>query len=173
MTTKVKNSVLDTTLKGMISITSTNIDSNVFSSNTATLTTPLGISSGGTGASNTAGALTSLGAAARAGLSTQKFSVAAGTTTGDAVNFGQVLGLGQTWQQFTALTRVIGTTYYNTTGKPIFISIETYGTVTVIIGGVLAGGMGNTQSNNFSFIVPSGASYVCSAGTWVNWSELR
>lgn len=82
------------------------------------------------------------------------------------------LGYGQTWTDVSG-SRVVGTTYYNTTGKPIMLSIASScaatgaGPLTVTING-LACGIGN-QVNTTSgtggggtIVVPSGASYVIS-----------
>lgn len=92
---------------------------------------------------------------------------------GNAVTSMQSLGYGQTWQDVTG-SRAQGTTYYNTTGKPILVSV--YGTFsstpTITVGGVVAAQTNSTSQ--MSAIVPSGASYVLSAGgTLARWSELR
>ncbi|BBP84546.1 hypothetical protein PHLH8_41880 [Pseudomonas sp. Pc102] len=81
------------------------------------------------------------------------------------------LGDGQTWQNLTA-SRVSGTTYTNTTGRPIFVqaSISTGG-ITVICNGV------SIIPNGFhaAFVVPNGGTYSIA---WTNnlnavWAELR
>ena len=46
--------------------------------------------------------------------------VANATAAGQAVNYDQVIGVGQTWQDVTA-SRALGVTYTNTTGKPIHV----------------------------------------------------
>lgn len=95
------------------------------------------------------------------------------------------LGVGQTWQNVTS-SRVSGTTYTNSTTKPIQVLVvlpDTGGTatVTVVVGGI-------TLINNVaydigagsavaipSFIVPSGQTYSVSAGgagSIVQWNEL-
>ena len=93
-----------------------------------------------------------------------------GTTQSTA--YTGTIGVGQTWQ---AVTRVSGTTYYNTTGKPIMVGIySTGGIVTPIVGGVnigmTQGGNNNTLFTTF-FIVPTSASY--SATNITSASELR
>lgn len=83
------------------------------------------------------------------------------------------IGYGQTWQTFTSVTRVIGTTYYNTTGKPITVIAQTSGTaasatvngVNIVTGGAI--------SSPVTFIVPAGGSYSYNAGTFTSWAELR
>lgn len=98
------------------------------------------------------------------------------------------IGVGQTWQNVTG-SRSLGTTYTNTTGRAIMVSISLkpanrYGTVTINVGGV------NILSNTFgglseysgypsfshSFIVPAGATYRISVDTSIGiqtWAELR
>ncbi|MEN6332248.1 MAG: hypothetical protein ABFD57_09695 [Smithella sp.] len=101
---------------------------------------------------------------------------------------GQVLaalssiGYGQTWQNVTA-SRALGTTYYNTTGKPILISVSiSYsalvdGTCTVNGVVVVRNGSGGSQTgilNAIVTIVPPGGSYVISNnGTVQYWVEMR
>jgi len=104
---------------------------------------------------------------------------------GQALASMSSLGYGQTWQDFTS-TRVSGTTYYNTTGKPIMVAVNTSSgasngqSLTLTIAGI------NTSNAYFALssqqfaanctgIVPPGASYsaTVSSTTIGNWSELR
>lgn len=96
------------------------------------------------------------------------------------------LGVGQTWQ---LPTRAGGTTYTNSTGKPIQVtigfgqSLSGSGSATVVVSGVTisstsynttAGGSGLPYT--YSFIVPNGATYSISVsgGTSLGtWAELR
>lgn len=87
------------------------------------------------------------------------------------------IGYGQTWQSFSVGSqRVSGTTYYNTTGKPIMVevNINNSSSLTAVIGGTsMAGGScsaGNNQS--MTYIVPVGASYSMT-GSFNSWFELR
>ena len=114
---------------------------------------------------------------------------ATGTTTvqgigGQAMAGMNTLGYGQTWQVFTVgTTRVLGTTYYNTTGRPILISFSgTAGAGTncqLTISGLLisqsVGDTTNGASNaTITGIVPPGASYVITSNRNTNvWFELR
>jgi hypothetical protein len=92
------------------------------------------------------------------------------------------LGYGQTWQDV-AGSRAIGTTYYNTTGKPIGVAVRvtiaTAGnTVTATVNGVLAAfssAVANTSNSALSVIVPVGHSYsiAVTGGSSLTWSELR
>ena len=90
------------------------------------------------------------------------------------------LGFGQTWQ---TVTRTSGTTYYNTTGKPIYINANVnYTAATGSIYLIVNGSQVSTQSGNsttdtqnyVSGIIPAGASYSLTytnvAGTFY---ELR
>ena len=114
---------------------------------------------------------------------------ATGTTTiqgigGQAMAGMNTLGYGQSWQSFTVgSTRVLGTTYYNTTGRPIVVSFSgTAGTSTncqLTISGLLVAQSGGDTTNgasnaSISGIVPPGASYsIASTRTTNVWFELR
>jgi hypothetical protein len=93
------------------------------------------------------------------------------------------LGYGQTWQDLTA-SRALGTTYYNTTGKPIQFNVRlTYSaggsSTTITIGGVSFGAdtaSGNQNAYKGGFIVPPGSSYLVTNNSGVTlgtWLELR
>lgn len=98
------------------------------------------------------------------------------------------LGYGQTTQNVTA-SRAMGTTYYNTTGKPIYVSVNVSGTVanstvylSITVNGVLqdqCGYIAGTPAANFGVaahaIVPPGASYVVGStqASLASWTELR
>jgi hypothetical protein len=89
---------------------------------------------------------------------------------GQALASMSSIGYSQTWQ---TVTRTSGTTYYNTTGRPI--SVVGYGdaasaasfTATLVVNGITvsnAGGNGDTANGGgqyyLSGIVPPSASYV-------------
>ena len=94
------------------------------------------------------------------------------------------LGYGQTLQTMTG-SRALGTTYYNTTGKPIEIYVRTtYGagsnvlTLTVGAGAKIHSGNGSYESfSKISSVVPVGVAYsvTLTSGTaaLVDWMELR
>jgi hypothetical protein len=90
------------------------------------------------------------------------------------------LGYGQTWQDVSA-SRTQGTTYYNTTGKPIaaIFSCQTNGTVNIIINGATQTQMSASTGivSAFLFIVPTNQSYsIANASgttTTAAWKELR
>jgi hypothetical protein len=89
---------------------------------------------------------------------------------GNAFQAMSSLGYGQTWQ--TGLTRASGTTYYNTTGKPIYAygyfsqtSVASAAVRTVSINGGSAFNIGwgfsaSTLNIPYQIIIPVGASYV-------------
>lgn len=87
------------------------------------------------------------------------------------------LGDGQTYQDVSA-SRSSGTTYTNSTGKPIFVFIYVTNnvTTTVVVGGTTIRNASATSTNQFSFIVPNGQTYTVTfsagAGT-ILWTELR
>jgi len=96
---------------------------------------------------------------------------------GQALTSLSSLGYGQTWQNVQA-SRAFGTTYYNTTGKPIVAHITgSFVQITGTVNGITAGFSNNTatSTNNYIWlIIPPGASYVAtSGGSLQNWTELR
>ena len=93
---------------------------------------------------------------------------------GNALAAMSSLGYGQTWQNFTG-SRSFSTTYYNTTGKPITVSITNSLTFTATVNGVNVGT--TTVSTNvfpFTFVVPPGQSYIATGtASSAYWAELR
>ena len=97
-------------------------------------------------------------------------------------NFDSGWGNGQTWQNVTG-SRSSGSTYTNTTGKPIMVSVCTImGTnqrLETTVGGVRMVDMGGSTIYGCMglnvFIVPNGTTYVVTAtqGTIQVWAELR
>lgn len=92
-----------------------------------------------------------------------------------------VLGAGQTWQNVTA-SRAIGTTYTNSTGKPVFIMVTTNAvnnvTITLTIDGAARSSMGIGSniplSPNVAAVIPNGSTYsVAASSAILTWSELR
>ncbi len=93
------------------------------------------------------------------------------------------LGYGQTWQNVTG-SRSKGTTYYNTTGKPILViikSTQTTGNTALafsIDGVELSGAQGAAATSavlNMTVIVPAGRAYsvTVAVGSIATWFELR
>lgn len=103
---------------------------------------------------------------------------------GQALSAMSSLGCGQTWQNVTA-SRALGTTYYNTTGKPITVAISLSTTGAAGASGFNVNGVGvystswnNISSGNlpltFCAIVPPGHSYqLVGALSASSWTELR
>ena len=94
---------------------------------------------------------------------------------GQAMAAMQSLGFGQTWQ---SVTRALGTTYYNPTGRPILVQAVTYNndatgsSITLSVNGIVISQTGlssfsggGIMSSTLSAIVPPGASYVFTSGS--------
>lgn len=87
------------------------------------------------------------------------------------------IGYGQTWATY---SRTSGTTYTNSTGRPIFVFVGLNATsggqgYSIVINGVTIGS-GSVYSNSItaSFIVPPSATYqVNFGGSFGYWSECR
>ncbi|WMR33127.1 hypothetical protein QT513_29040, partial [Metapseudomonas otitidis] len=83
----------------------------------------------------------------------------------------RTVGDGQVWMNMNA-SRVSGTTYTNTTGRPIFVhaSIRT-GAVSAVCNGVTI----TERGFHAAFVVPNGATYsvVFESAINGNWTELR
>ena len=93
---------------------------------------------------------------------------------GQALTAMGSIGYGQTWQSVSS-SRVSGTTYYNTTGKPIQVSITPNSVLsTLTIGGVVVNSnSGGGIYGSYNNIVPVGNAYVCVFGAVAQWAELR
>lgn len=100
---------------------------------------------------------------------------------GQALAAMSSLGYGQVWQDVTG-SRAGGTTYYNTTGKPIFVHVSPNANVSsslsFAVNGVVTWTMSASGSNTafpLVSIVPPGGSYVATftGTTLVYWAELR
>jgi len=98
---------------------------------------------------------------------------------GQAMATMQSFGYVQTWQSFTIGTqRIAGTTYYNTTSKPIMVSTTHYsggsGNGIITVGGVAIAQSSFTSGTYTAVcgVVPSGLSYSVT-GAPTSWAELR
>lgn len=102
---------------------------------------------------------------------------------GQAITAMGSLGYGQTYQDVSA-SRALATTYYNTTGKPIFLSltlssISSSPFVILTINGSSAQTSGTGASGIYLNIfapIPAGATYSINSGTGLSinkWYELR
>lgn len=96
-------------------------------------------------------------------------SLSAGVLTSS----GAGLGVGQTWQ---SVTRTAGTTYYNTTGKPIMLTVAATanGTMSITVGGNVAfNSASGTPFALASVVIPDTAAYVITTAVSYNAYELR
>lgn len=139
---------------------------------TTGVTGTLPVANGGTGAvSFTSGALLKgAGTGAVSPATAAEIVAAIGTTA--VTNATNILGNGQTWQ---SVTRTSGTTYYNTTGKPIAVAIQSgaNGAYGLTVGGVSVASYTtlNNPCNAFA-VIPIGGDYVVThAGASI--TELR
>lgn len=169
---------------------------NATTAATATaLANTLGIAEGGTGQTTAANAFNALKqpatetatgvvelattAEASAGTDTTRAVTAAGV---EAHMNANALGWGQTWQDVTG-SRASGTTYTNSTGRPIMVAVTagsgTSSSVIVIVAGAeivrqLLQVGGAAFQASASFIVPHGETYAVSVSPSIaNWRELR
>ena len=106
---------------------------------------------------------------------TQALTAAQGKVLND-----QAFGIGQTWQDVTA-SRVVNTTYTNSTGKPLEVMIvvnggaSTSGNLLQINGvNVAEFYIHSNMTAPFCFTVPAGQTYRINITSTINsWSELR
>jgi len=93
---------------------------------------------------------------------------------GNALSSMMSLGYGQTWQNVFG-SRAASTTYYNTTGRPIFLFIALNatgpGNREVTVSGI-SFGLDLSSSVAFYIPIPSGASYSIN-NSFTTWNELR
>lgn len=87
-----------------------------------------------------------------------------------AVDAAPMIGQGQTWQNVTG-SRSAATTYTNTTGRPIQVSVLTSTATPVItVNGVAIGAGSGTLP---TVIVSNGHTYALTTGALISWLELR
>jgi hypothetical protein len=101
------------------------------------------------------------------------------TITATATSAANVIGVNQTWQDLSA-SRAASTTYTNSTGRPIFISVrlaQDDGQLSLTVAGLLIGSTGTTagpQNYTLTAIIPAGITYsVTTSGGSLFWYELR
>ena len=115
----------------------------------------------------------------------QALTAAQGKALKDSLNaiVSSSFGDGQTWVDVTS-SRVVGTTYTNTTGRPIQVSIKiqvgSYQSSDLYVGSELVSGIyadvggGGSITGAMQATVLSGQTYrITSAGHGFKWSELR
>jgi hypothetical protein len=100
--------------------------------------------------------------------------VANATATGQAVNYDQVIGVGQTWQDVTA-SRALGVTYTNNSGKPRQFNARCY-TAGIKVNGLTVA-IQSSSAGTITAIIPSGATYLVfdngGGGVLLNAYELN
>lgn len=91
----------------------------------------------------------------------------------------QGLGYAQSWQDVTA-SRAFGVTYYNTSGKPILVSINAASGGAITNASVDGVALPSSQVNTgyskglMTFIVPQNKSYIVTTGNVIDkWAEFR
>lgn len=90
-----------------------------------------------------------------------------------AASFLSGIGVGQTWQDVTA-SRSTGTTFTNSTLRPIMVMVSSVFTATLVkVGGNTIAQPNTTQENCATFIVPAGFTYSVSGIAAFQWTELR
>lgn len=146
--------------------------------------TDLAVADGGTGASTLAANAVLLGNGTStlqtvAPSTSGNVLTSNGTTWTSAALPDQGIGVGQSYQNVTG-SRALSTTYTNSTGKPIFVSIMAGGnsTLQAFVNGaeVQRCVFTITSTNtNVAFIVPNGSTYsaTSSASGLILWTELR
>jgi hypothetical protein len=154
---------------------------------TITGITDLTVADGGTGASTITANSVILGNGASAlsgnlvAPSTSGNVLTSNGTTWTSATPAGGIGISQTWQDVTG-SRSIGTTYTNSTGKPIMvlasIILSVFQSPSINLNGL--GNMQMYYSENspqgapISFIVPNGNTYALTvAGSLIKWLELR
>ena len=96
--------------------------------------------------------------------------------SGTSNSFNAGVGVNQTWQ---SVTRLNGTTYTNSTGKPIMlhvvVAINAAGNFTMVVGGVTFPTVTNPSgtSSSFSVIIPNGSTYSYTGTAGNSFTELR
>jgi len=175
---------------GLGTIATQNANNVTISGGSVTGITDLAVADGGTGSSSLTANAVLLGNGTSA-LQTVAPGTLGNVLTSDGTTWASTapaggLGIGQTWTDVTA-SRVAGTTYTNSTGKPIMvnISVGSFGTgsgggPSLTVSGVVVARflylLGTAQYIYpfLSAIVPSGATYSISGlGSGAIWTELR
>lgn len=144
---------------------------------TPTFNVAVPVASGGTGASS----LTANNVLLGNGTSAVQV-VAPGTsgnvltsngTTWQSTTPDPVVGVGQTWTVVTG-SRVAGTTYTNSTSRPIQVIISGYNYGGYYVNGTNIAQINSSGNETTSFIVPVGQTYKADSTITIDrWSELR
>jgi hypothetical protein len=91
--------------------------------------------------------------------------------TGTANAFNAGIGVNQTWTNLTG-SRSANTTYTNSTGKPIQLSVRNTNQVTITVNSLAIGFLSSAAGSTMNAIIPNGGTYSYT-GTIDSWFELR
>ena len=153
---------------------------------TITGITDLTVADGGTGASTHTANSVLIGEGTSA-ISSVAPSTSGNVLTSDGTNWASAvpdpsLGVGQTWQNVKA-SRALSTTYTNSTGSPIEVSVaiisaSNQGAISLIVDGISVGYATNQFGDRalygtFSAVIPNGSTYSAGGASVQYWSELR
>jgi hypothetical protein len=185
--TKVATTAFVSNVAGSLGTMSTQNANNVnITGGSITGITDLAVADGGTGSSTLTANAVLLGngtsAVQTVAPGTSGNVLTSNGTTWQSTAAAGGLGIGQTWQDVTG-SRAAGTTYTNSTGKPIQLLITTYkigssAATTFYVAGVaiaFTDAVGTNDVGNWtttSIIVPDSATYSIS-GDFQQWAELR
>ena len=189
--TKVATTAFVTAKVGTLgTMASQNATAVAITGGTITGITDLTVADGGTGASTLSANAVLLGNGTSA-LQTVAPSTSGNVLTSNGTTWTSAaatsIGVGQTWQSVTG-SRALNTTYTNSTGRPIMVSMTVartadFANATLSVGGVAAcvAGAGSVQNgftlhSNFSAIIPNSTTYVVTTSGSVSltsWAELR
>ena len=109
-------------------------------------------------------------------------TVTGNTTVTGTLTAPQIFGQSQSWQTVTG-SRALATTYTNSTGRPIAVSVLSGGltagnNITGVVSGISVAfaqiNTAGTSQVTINFIVPIGATYsVTASAAFAAWHELR
>jgi hypothetical protein len=171
------------TAGGTLSVTGgTTLNGTLTTYGNTTLSGTLSVTGNVIGTTNVTGTLTTSGTTTLATGSTLTASPSATDSSTKIATTAFVtasaLGYNQTWQDVTA-SRTSGTTYTNSTGKPIMVAISVNygGSLTIAVSGVTVLTSGSSTPSYYdqqasTILVPPSATYVVT-GSILRWTELR
>lgn len=183
------SSVANTSFVSSFTAGTTGLTPSTATTGAVTLAGTLNVANGGTGVTTSTGTGAGVHAVSPVlttpDLGTPSAAVLTNATgTANSLNAG--IGVNQTWS---LPTRVSGTSYTNSTGKPIQVlvtigqTLAGSGTTTIVVGGVTivnssygSNATGSNQPISFSFIVPNSTSYTVTTTSGASisvWAELR
>lgn len=125
-------------------------------------------------AADAAAARTAVGATVTGSAVLTAVDAAAARTAIGAAAATDVPGVSQTWQDFTSSGRISGTTYQNTTGRPITVVVSaSTGIFQVSNDNVTWIQANQFASTTTTVLIPNNGYYRISTGAFTRWIELR